>query len=60
MANLDITIVARMDTVVHNGDTVIDHEEISGITGGALDSHLGRFSIHNTGGRKAYSGGGAY
>lgn len=35
----DITLVGRMVTVVANGDTVICHREIPGITGGALDSH---------------------
>jgi hypothetical protein len=28
-----------MVTVVQNGQTVIDNQEIPGITGGALDSH---------------------
>ncbi|MCU1271949.1 MAG: hypothetical protein JWN74_3243 [Acidobacteriaceae bacterium] len=35
----DITLVGRMITVVQNGQTIIDHQEIPGITGGALDSH---------------------
>jgi len=35
----DITLVGRMITVVQNGITIIDHQEIPGITGGALDSH---------------------
>ena len=35
----DITLVGRTVTVVQNGITVIDHKEIPGITGGALDSH---------------------
>ncbi|HEY6274365.1 MAG TPA: DUF1080 domain-containing protein [Terriglobales bacterium] len=35
----DITLVGRIVTVVQNGQTVIDHKEIPGITGGALDSH---------------------
>jgi hypothetical protein len=35
----DITLVGRDVTVVQNGVTVIDHEEIPGITGGAIDSH---------------------
>jgi hypothetical protein len=35
----DITLVGRNVTVVQNGKTVIDHQEIPGITGGALDSH---------------------
>jgi hypothetical protein len=37
----DITLVGRNVTVVQNGKTVIDHQEIPGITGGALDSHEG-------------------
>jgi hypothetical protein len=35
----DITLVGRTITVVQNGQTIIDHQEIPGITGGALDSH---------------------
>jgi hypothetical protein len=35
----DITLVGRTVTVVQNAQTVIDHKEIPGITGGALDSH---------------------
>jgi hypothetical protein len=35
----DITLVGRTVTVVQNGQTIIDHQEIPGITGGALDSH---------------------
>ena len=35
----DITLVGRMLTVAQNGQTIIDHQEIPGITGGALDSH---------------------
>ena len=35
----DITLIGRMITVVQNGQTVIDNQEIPGITGGALDSH---------------------
>jgi hypothetical protein len=35
----DITLVGRTVTVVQNGITIVDHEEIPGITGGALDSH---------------------
>jgi hypothetical protein len=35
----DITLIGRTVTVVQNGQTVIDHQEIPGITGGALDSH---------------------
>ena len=37
----DITLVGRTVTVVQNGTTIIDHKEIPGITGGALDSHEG-------------------
>lgn len=37
----DITLVGRMVTIVQNGQTIIDHKEIPGITGGALDSHEG-------------------
>ena len=35
----DITLIGRTITVVQNGKTIIDHKEIPGITGGALDSH---------------------
>jgi hypothetical protein len=35
----DITLVGRIVTVVQDGQTLIDHKEIPGITGGALDSH---------------------
>jgi hypothetical protein len=35
----DITLLGRTVTVVQNGITIIDHREIPGITGGALDSH---------------------
>ena len=35
----DITLIGRTVTVVQNGQTIIDHKEIPGITGGALDSH---------------------
>jgi len=37
----DVTLVGRIVTVVHNGDTVIDRKEIEGITGGALDANEG-------------------
>ena len=37
----DITLVGRTVTVLQNGQTIIDHKEIPGITGGALDSHEG-------------------
>jgi len=36
---LDITLLGRSVTIVQNGQTVINHQEIPGITGGALDSH---------------------
>jgi hypothetical protein len=35
----DITLVGRVVTVTQNGHTIIDKQEIPGITGGALDSH---------------------
>jgi hypothetical protein len=35
----DITLLGRKVTVVLNGVTVIDNQEIPGITGGAVDSH---------------------
>ena len=37
--SFDITLIGRWITVVQNGQTIIDHKEIPGITGGALDSH---------------------
>ncbi|HEY2857816.1 MAG TPA: DUF1080 domain-containing protein [Terracidiphilus sp.] len=37
----DITLIGRYVTVVLNGKTVIDNQEIPGITGGAVDSHEG-------------------
>ena len=37
----DITLVGRVVTVVQNGQTIIDKQEIPGITGGALDSNEG-------------------
>jgi hypothetical protein len=37
----DITLIGRVVTVVQNGQTIIDKQEIPGITGGALDSHEG-------------------
>ena len=39
--SFDITLVGRMITVVQNGKTIINNQEIPGITGGALDSHEG-------------------
>ncbi|UYQ94200.1 DUF1080 domain-containing protein [Chitinophaga horti] len=37
----DITLIGRMVTIVVNGKTVINNQEIPGITGGALDSNEG-------------------
>ena len=37
----DITLVGRTVTVVLNGQTIIDQQEIPGLTGGALDSNEG-------------------
>ena len=37
----DITLIGRRVTVVLNGTTMLDHAEIPGITGGALDSAEG-------------------
>jgi hypothetical protein len=37
--SFDITLIGRWITVVQNGQTIIDHKEIPGITGGALESH---------------------
>ncbi len=37
----DITLIGRTVTVVQDGHTVIDHQQIPGVTGGALDSHEG-------------------
>jgi hypothetical protein len=37
----DITLTGRMITLVVNGKTVINNQEIPGITGGALDSNEG-------------------
>jgi 3-keto-disaccharide hydrolase len=54
---LDATLVGRWVTLVRNGVTVIDHQEIAGITGGALDANEaepGPFYIQgdHTGGMK--------
>src|SRR6185437_1853317 len=35
----DVTLVGRHVTVIRDGVTIIDNQEIPGITGGALDSH---------------------
>lgn len=40
--SFDVTLVGRTVTVVHNGVTVIDHKEIEGITGGAIDADEGK------------------
>lgn len=37
----DITLIGRRVTVVQNGQTIIDNQEIPGITGGAVDSKEG-------------------
>ncbi len=37
----DVALVGRTVTVVRNGITIIDHKEIEGITGGALDANEG-------------------
>lgn len=39
--SFDITLLGRWVTVELNGETIIEHEEIPGITGGALDSDEG-------------------
>ena len=38
----DVTLIGRNVTVVRDGITTIDNQEIPGITGGALDSHEGQ------------------
>ncbi|HMF79667.1 MAG TPA: DUF1080 domain-containing protein [Bryobacteraceae bacterium] len=37
----DVTLVGRTVTIVRNGVTTVDHKEIEGITGGALDANEG-------------------
>lgn len=37
----DITFIGRWVTIVFNGETIIDQQEIPGLTGGALDSDEG-------------------
>ena len=37
----DVTLVGRTVTVVRNGKTTVDHQQIEGITGGALDAKEG-------------------
>ena len=39
--SFDITLVGRSVTIVRNGVTTIDNQEIAGITGGALDADEG-------------------
>lgn len=39
--SFDVTLVGRTVTVVRDGTTTIDHREIEGITGGALDANEG-------------------
>ena len=39
--SFDITILGRWVTVELNGETIINHQEIPGITGGALDANEG-------------------
>lgn len=39
--SFDITMIGRRVTVVLNGKTLINNQEIPGITGGAIDSHEG-------------------
>lgn len=39
--SFDITLVGRNVTVIHDGILTIDHKEIPGITGGALDANEG-------------------
>ena len=38
----DVTLVGRTVTVVRDGTTTIDHKQIDGITGGALDANEGQ------------------
>ena len=52
--NFDVTLLGRYVTIVRNGVTIIDNQQIPGITGGALDSREadpGPFNIQ--GGRSA-------
>jgi hypothetical protein len=39
--SFDVTLVGRTVTVVRDGTLTIDHKEIDGITGGALDANEG-------------------
>jgi len=38
---MEITLVGRLVTIAINGKTVVNKQEIPGITGGALDSNEG-------------------
>jgi len=38
----EVTLLGRQVTLLQNGTTIIDHQEIPGITGGALNSHEGQ------------------
>jgi len=48
MGTFDVKFVGRTVTVVRNGVTTIDHQEIEGITGGALDANEGRAGSRST------------
>jgi 3-keto-disaccharide hydrolase len=51
--SFDITLVGRTITVVEDGQTIINHQQIPGITGGALDSNEGELgSIYLQGSEK--------
>ncbi len=39
--SFDVTLVGRTVTIVRDGVTTVDHQEIEGITGGALDANEG-------------------
>ncbi len=39
--SFDVTLVGRTVTVLRNGTMIIDHKQIDGITGGALDANEG-------------------
>jgi len=40
--SFDVTLVGRWVTIARNGATIIDNQEIAGITGGAIDSNEGQ------------------
>lgn len=55
--SFDITLVGRRITLVRDGTTLLNNQEIPGITGGALDSHEGEPGVFyiqgdHTGGMK--------